>query len=119
MANSFEGNVALVLDKTGNVNIRPTKTGGYSADEVQPMIDDLLESKKPLNQYSLWLDGIKATPKNDAYSHTALAAAIKAADSAELIAVRRKGKYGTYRAPVLKLTAGKTAVKSNAARIGR
>ena len=53
----FEGIVSL-FERNGAVEIRRVSSGGYDASEVSDLVSDLLELKKPVSRWSLWIDGI-------------------------------------------------------------
>jgi len=115
---AFEGVVSL-FERNGAVEIRRVSSGGYAASEVSDLVTDLLELKKPISKWSLWIDGIDVKAA-ESYSPTIMAKLCKA-NTVELIAVRRKGRNGSFMAPVLKITAPGSATKAapNKARLGR
>ena len=114
----FEGVVSL-FERNGAVEIRRVSSGGYDSSEVKELVNDMLELKKPVSKWSLWIDGIDHK-QADTYSAPTLAKIIKG-NSVELIAVRRKGRNGSFMAPVLKITSPNSAPKAapNKARLGR
>ena len=114
----FEGVVSL-FERNGAVEIRRVSSGGYTADEVSDLVADLLELKKPVSRWSLWIDGIDHK-QSETYSPTVMSKLIKG-NQVELIAVRRKGRNGGFMAPVLKITAPNARPKAapNKARLGR
>lgn len=116
---AFEGYVSL-FERNGAVEIRRVSSGGYAASEVSDLVTDLLELKKPVSKWSLWIDGVDVKAA-ETYSPATMAKLVKA-NTVELIAVRRRGRNGGFMAPVLKITApGSTAAKAapNKARLGR
>lgn len=115
---AFEG-VVSIFEKNGAVEIRRVSSGGYAADEVSDLVSDLLETKKPVSKWSLWIDGIDIKPA-ETYSPAVMAKLFKA-NTVELIAVKRRGRNGSFMAPVLKITGPNAAVKAapNKARLGR
>lgn len=116
---AFEG-VVSIFEKNGAVEIRRVSSGGYAASEVSDLVSDLLETKKPVSKWSLWIDGVDVKAA-ETYSPATMAKLVKT-NTVELIAVRRRGRNGGFMAPVLKITApGSTAAKAapNKARIGR
>lgn len=114
----FEGYVSL-FERNGAVEIRRVSSGGYAASEVSDLVTDLLELKKPVSRWSLWIDGIDVKV-NETYSAATIAKLVKS-NTVELIAVRRKGRNGGFMAPVLKITAPNAAPRAvpNKARLGR
>lgn len=114
----FEGYVSL-FERNGAVEIRKVSSGGYDATEVADLITDMLELKRPVSKWSLWIDGIDVK-QADTYSPTTMAKLFKN-NTVELIAVRRKGRNGQFKAPVLKITSPNAAPKQavNKARLGR
>lgn len=114
----FEGVVSL-FERNGAIEVRRVSSGGYSASEVGELVTDLLELKKPVSRWSLWIDGIEHK-QAEAYSPAVMSKLIKG-NTVELIAVRRKGRNGGFMAPVLKITAPNASPKAavNKARIGR
>ena len=114
----FEGIVSL-FERNGAVEIRRVSSGGYDASEVSDLVTDLLELKKPVSRWSLWIDGIDHK-QTEAYSPAAMSKLFKG-NTVELIAVRRKGRNGGFMAPVLKITAPNASPKAapNKARLGR
>jgi len=114
----FEG-VVSIFERNGAVEIRKVSSGGYDASEVSDLVADLLELKKPVSKWSLWIDGVDHK-QADTYSPAAMGKIIKG-NQVELIAVRRRGPRGTFMAPVLKITAPNAAPKAapNKARLGR
>lgn len=115
----FEGVVSL-FERNGAVEIRKVSSGGYDASEVSDLVTDLLELKKPVSKWSLWIDGIEHK-QTDTYSSAVMSKLVKG-NQVELIAVRRRGPRGTFMAPVLKITAPgavKAKAAPNKARLGR
>ena len=114
----FEGIVSL-FERNGAVEIRRVSSGGYDASEVSDLVTDLLELKKPVSRWSLWIDGIDHK-QTETYSPAAMSKLVKG-NQVELIAVRRKGRNGGFMAPVLKITAPNASPKAapNKARLGR
>ena len=115
----FEGIVSL-FERNGAIEIRRVSSGGYTADEVSDLITDLLELKKPVSKWSLWIDGIDHK-QTDTYSNAVISKLVKG-NQVELIAVRRRGPRGTFMAPVLKITAAgaiKAKAAPNKSRLGR
>lgn len=114
----FEGVVSL-FERNGAVEIRRVSSGGYDASEVSELVSDLLELKKPVSKWSLWIDGIEHK-QAETYSPAIMSKLVKG-NTVELIAVRRKGRNGGFMAPVLKITAPNAAPKAapNKARLGR
>lgn len=115
---AFEGYVSL-FERNGAVEIRRVSSGGYAASEVPDLVTDLLELKKPVSKWSLWIDGIDVKAA-ETYSPATVAKLVKV-NTVELIAVRRRGRNGGFMAPVLKITGANAAVKAapNKARLGR
>jgi len=114
---AFEGYVSL-FERNGAVEIRRVSSGGYAANEVSDLVTDLLELKKPVSKWSLWIDGIDVKAA-ETYSSATMAKLIKA-NTVELIAVKRQGRNGKFMAPVLKITApGTVRATPNKARLGR
>jgi len=115
----FEGVVSL-FERNGAVEIRRVSSGGYDSSEVKELVNDMLELKKPVSKWSLWIDGIEHK-QADTYSASTLAKIIKG-NSVELIAAKRKRRDGgKFMAPVLKITSPNSAPKAapNKARLGR
>ena len=115
----YEG-VVSIFERNGAVEIRKVSSGGYDASEVSDLVTDLLELKKPVSKWSLWIDGVDHK-QADTYSPAAMGKIIKG-NQVELIAVRRRGPRGTFMAPVLKITApgaAKAKAAPNKARLGR
>jgi Holliday junction resolvase len=114
---AFEGVVSL-FERNGAVEIRRVSSGGYAASEVSDLVSDLLETKKPVSKWSLWIDGIEVKAA-ETYSPTIMAKLFKG-NTVELIAVKRRGRNGQFMAPVLKITApGAVKAAPNKARLGR
>lgn len=115
---AFEGYVSL-FERNGAVEIRRVSSGGYAASEIADLVTDLLELRKPVSKWSLWLDGIDIKPA-ETYSSATMTKLCKT-NTVELIAVKRQGRNGKFMAPVLKITAPGSAVKAapNKARLGR
>ena len=87
---------------------------------MSDLVADLLELKKPVSRWALWIDGIDHK-QTETYSPTVMSKLIKG-NQVELIAVRRRGPRGTFMAPVLKITAPgavKAKAAPNKARLGR
>jgi hypothetical protein len=114
----FEGAVSI-FERNGAVEIRAVSSGGYDATEVSDLVTDLVELKKPISKWSLWID-IEGHKPSETYTPTALQKLCKN-NTVELIAVRRRGRNGQFRAPVLKITPVNAAPKAtpNKARLGR
>lgn len=114
----YNGLVSL-FERNGAVEIRRVSSGGYTADEVTDLVTDLLELKKPISRWALWIDGIDHK-QTETYSPTVMSKLIKG-NQVELIAVRRRGPRGTFMAPVLKITSPNARPKAapNKARLGR
>lgn len=114
----FEGYVSL-FERNGAVEIRKVSSGGYDATEVSDLVADLLELKRPVSKWSLWIDGVEHKPA-DTYSPATMAKLFKN-NTVELIAASRKGRNGRFKAPVLKITSPNAAPKqaANKARLGR
>ena len=115
----YNGLVSL-FERNGAVEIRRVSSGGYDASEVSDLVADLLELKKPVSRWSLWIDGIDHK-QTDTYSSAVMAKIIKG-NTVELIAAKRNGPKGRFMAPVLKITApgaAKAKAAPNTARLGR
>jgi hypothetical protein len=114
----FEGVVSL-FERNGAIEVRRVSSGGYAASEVSDLVSDLLELKKPVSRWSLWIDGIEHK-QSETYSPAIMSKLVKG-NTVELIAVRRKGRNGGFMAPVLKITSPNSAPKAtaNKARLGR
>lgn len=126
---AFTG-VVSIFEKNGVLEIRRVSSGGYAADELYDIVSaqgkvektglltDLLEFKKPITKWSLWLDGIDVKAA-ETYSSATIAKLVKG-NTVELIAVKCKGRNGTFMAPRLKITApGAVKAAPNKARLGR
>lgn len=114
----FEGVVSL-FERNGAIEVRRVSSGGYSASEVSELVTDMLELKKPVSRWALWIDGIDHK-QAETYSPAIMSKLVKG-NTVELIAVRRKGRNGSFMTPVLKITAPNASPKAapNKARIGR
>lgn len=114
---AFEGAVSI-FEKNGVLEIRRVSSGGYIASEVSDLVTDLLELKKPISKWSLWIDGIDIKPA-ETYSSATIAKLCKA-NTVELLAVKCKGRNGNFMAPRIKITApGAVKAAPNKARLGR
>lgn len=115
----YNGLVSL-FERNGAIEIRRVSSGGYTADEVNDLVTDLLELKKPVSKWSLWIDGIDHK-QTDTYSSAVMSKLIKG-NQVELIAAKRNGPKGRFMAPVLKITApgaAKAKAARNETRLGR
>ncbi len=113
----YEGAVSI-FEKGNTVEIRPVSSGGYIAKEISDLIKDLIETKKPISQWSLWIDDTKNTAPITA---AAFAKLVKSHDIS-LIKVRAKTKTGrTFAAPRIRMIDKKTPAKVTVStgRIGR
>lgn len=115
----FEGVVSL-FEQNGAVVLRKVSSGGYDATEINDLVTDMLELKKPISRWSLWIDGFDIK-QAETYSPAAVQKLIKAAKSVELVAVKAKGRNGQFRAPRIKITSPNVATKTapSKARLGR
>jgi len=116
-AKLWDGNVSLVETKHGSAvfTVKPKGNGAYSAADPEAIVGRLVEAKVSVDGWAVWLDGDFGSlnrPKGKygaAYTAAQFLKAVKAAETVELVAVRRK-----WPSPVIKLTS-KDAVASKAA----
>lgn len=116
-AKLWDGNVSLVETKANSAvfTVKPKGNGAYSAADPEAIVARLIEAKVSVDGWALWLDGDfgslnRAKGKyGSPYTAAQFAKAVKAAETVELVAVRRK-----WPSPVLKLTTA-DAVKASPA----
>lgn len=115
----YIGFVSL-FERNGAIEIRRVSSGGYDASEVSDLVTDLLELKKPISRWALWVDGFDIK-QAETYSPAAVSKLVKAAKSVELVATKARGRNGQFRTPRIKITSPNVATKAapNKARLGR
>lgn len=97
----YEGNVSLVTNSKGELQLRPRKEGNWHAGNVGEFVAAIgkLDQKLKLNPFSFWLD--MGLPKTEPKPITLqeFIGYVKLADTVELVLVR-----GKFPAPKIKLT---------------